>query len=285
MSLLPHSFFPRTLFDMDDWMRIPTTFPTSMMSTMPSSYMSPLSTMDLYDPFDELDTVLGRNVHWLTRPEHLISQALQLPRVPQKYRISIDCAGFSPSSIKTEFKDGNKLAVWGCEETKQDQQGDYSKREFRKTYELPTNIEKEKMVSFMTSAGNKLIIEFPLKETKQFSSQSLLPQIIDNKDGSKMVTMKFSVPSNVDPNKVNVSVKDRDLIVRVEDKVEKPDGISKFHYYQRTTLPENTQFDKLKCVQENNTITATAPLNLDWQRTARSIPVETKHQQGAIGQK
>lgn len=217
------------------------------------------------------------------------------PKVPQKYRISVDCTGFSPNSIKTEVK-GNKLIVTGKEETKEEGGGhDYSIREFRKSYDLPSSSEHDKMVSFMTAGGN-LIIELPLKETKTSPNADLYPHIVDNSDGSKSVCMKFVLPTNVDPAKANVMVKDRDLIFRVEDKVEKPDKTSRYYYYKvclymrqsfyisnnyiftvlkRTTLPENTEFDKLKCeMKDNNQISISAPLNTEFTRSYRTIPIE-----------
>ena len=41
MSLIQHSLFPRSMLDMDTWFR---------------------PTLDVFDPFDELDTMLGRNL-------------------------------------------------------------------------------------------------------------------------------------------------------------------------------------------------------------------------------
>jgi hypothetical protein len=90
------------------------------------------------------------------------------------------------------------------------------------------------MVSFM--AGDTLVIEFPLKEEQTALSGvgpvELLPNIVDNPDGTKSVQMNFQVPESVDPSKVHVSVKDRDLIVRIEDRKQRADGSSRFHYYQ-----------------------------------------------------
>lgn len=156
------------------------------------------------------------------------------------------------------------------------------------------------MVSFMTAGGN-LIIELPLKETKTSPNADLYPHIVDNSDGTKSVCMKFVLPTNVDPAKANVMVKDRDLIFRVEDKVEKPDKTSRYYYYKvcliiymiymrkrfyisnnyictilkRTTLPENTEFDKLRCeMKDNNQISISAPLNTEFTRSYRTIPIE-----------
>lgn len=152
-----------------------------------------------------------------------------MPRVPQKYRITVDCAGFSPKSIKTEVKN-QKLTVTAREEVKMEA-GDFSIKEFKKTYDLPATAEADKLVSFMTSHGH-LVIEVPLKETSLHPNADLFPQIVDQPNGAKAVQMKFNLPENVDPSKASVSIKDRDLIVRVEDKVDKPDQTSRYYYYK-----------------------------------------------------
>ena len=246
MSIIPHEFFPRSMFDMDSWLRSPLAAAMTQTLIPPSIGTAlippPLSTLDLFDPFDELDNVISRNLHWLNKPEFLRTLPLY-PRVPQKYRVSVDCTGFSPSSIKTEMKDNSKLVVSAREEARTDEvEGDYTVREFKRTYQLPPQAEPDKLISFMT-AGDRLIIEVPLKETEVSRDSDLFPQIIDNPDGTKSVSMRFTLPDNVDTSKMSVSVKDRDLIFRVEDKVDKADRHTRFHYYKRTTLPENTKLD------------------------------------------
>ena len=100
---------------------------------------------------------LARNFHWINKPEFL-KQFQTSTRVPQKYRVVVDCAGYEPKSIKTEIS-GRKLTVTGREEYKTGTD-DFSTKEFKKAYDLPTHAETDKMVSFMTPYGN-LIIEFP----------------------------------------------------------------------------------------------------------------------------
>jgi HSP20 family molecular chaperone IbpA len=257
MSLIPHSFFPRSAFDMDQWLK--------PMST----HLGP-NTMDLFDPYDELDHMIGRNLEWLNKPDFLQTSPL-MPKVPQKYRITIDCAGFTPKSIKTDVK-GHTLTVTGREEDRQ-AAGDFSVKEFKKTYTLPTHSEPGKLVSFMTSPGH-LIIEVPLRETTKHLNEDLFPRIVDLPGGGgKEVSMKFQVPETIDPSKVHVSIKDRDLIVKAEDKVDKPDGISRFYYYKRTTLPENTDFSHLKCSLDNHQIQVRAPLDRHFNKF-RHIPLE-----------
>jgi len=258
MALIPYSFFPRSMFDMNQW-------------TRPYDYG--VSTMDLFDPFDQLDSMLGRNFLWLNKPEFLTQQQTQQPKYPQKYRITVDCAGYDPKLIKTEVK-GGKFIVSGREEHKVSGD-DYSTKDFKKTYDLPQHAEFDKFVSFMTPQGN-LIVEFPLKETAQHPHTDLFPKIIDQ-NGNKLVTMNFTIPENIDPSKVTVSIKDRDLIFKAEDKVDKQDAFSRFYYYKRTTLPETTDFDHLKCNYEKGRISVQAPLRTDYKTmNLRNIPIDYK---------
>jgi HSP20 family molecular chaperone IbpA len=258
MALVPHNFFPRSSFDMDQWFK-------------PNSHLGP-NTLDLFDPFDELDHMIGRNFEWLNKPE--MPELPLMPRVPQKYRISVDCVGYLPQSIKTEIV-GHKLTVSGREDVKHHDE-DYHVKEFKKTYALPAHAEIDKMVAFMTPQGT-LVIEFPLKEIHKHYNDDLFPKVVDTPEGGRAVAMKFHVPESIDPAKVHVSIKDRDLIVKAEDRVERPDGVSRFFYYKRTTLPENTDFEHFKCSidDSNHQVEVHAPLNLKFKHR-QHIPLEIK---------
>ena len=112
----------------------------------------------------------------------------------------------------------------------------------------------------------------------------LTPKITDTADGAKVVSLNVLVPENIDPSKVHVSIKDRDLIIKAEDRVEKPDGYTRFHYYKRSTFPENTDFNTLKCHYENGRISITAPLTTDHKPFRMNVPIEYgKGQQQSIG--
>lgn len=256
MALIPHSFFPRSSFDMNQWVN-----PLKNMH----------STLDVFDAFDELDHTIGRNMQWLNKPEFLAPISMG-PRVPQKYRITVDCPGFSPESIKTEVKN-HKLHLHGREEERHEGE-DFSVREFKKTYDLPARCETDKLVSFMTSPGH-LVIEMPLKEHDMHMNMDLFPKIVDGADGKKLVTLDFQVPENIHPEKVHIHVKDRDLIVKAQDKLEKKDSMTKFYYYKRTTLPENTDFEHLTCNWNNHRISVEAPLDLNW-KPHKAVPMEEK---------
>jgi len=282
MSLIPYSLFPRRLFDMDTW----------LSPSWGSGYggdrgfgglggsLLP-STLDLFDPFDELDRTMSRNLRWIDRPESLFSAIA--PVVPRKYRISVDCAGFNSDNIKTEIKqkDGeNYLYVHGREEQGTKGADDYTKKVLRKSYKLPNNIQLDQMASFMTPGGN-FIVEFPIQQEERSSMQGMLPQIVDV-DGGKQIKLNLPLPQNVDPNKVQLSLKDRDLIMRVEDRTETDDTRSRVHFYTRTTLPENTDFNQLKCVVDQGQLNITAPVNTQQSLGYRQIPVEMKGQQQQI---
>lgn len=275
MSLISHSFFPRRLMDLDSWMRPMTPIQDVKQVTRPDWYLKPTNldlalaptSLDMFDAFDELDTMMNHDIDWLHKPDFLPVQ----PRVQQKYRITVDCPGFVPlrNAIKCDIKDG-VLTVSGREEDKETT-GDFCVREFKKTYNLPENAEYEKMVSFMPVAG-KLVVEIPLRETPLHLNADLLPRIVDTKDG-KMVSMNFGVPEQIEPSKVHVSIKDRDLIVRADDSIKSKDKTSKIHYYKRCTLPANTDFDKLSIKWDQHKLACTAPLRTD-VRAVRDVPIE-----------
>lgn len=68
----------------------------------PLSLLGP-SSLDLFDPFDEIDRRLSRNVSWLSQPSLLPALDVS-PLVPEKHRITVNCPGISEDNIKTEVK-------------------------------------------------------------------------------------------------------------------------------------------------------------------------------------
>jgi HSP20 family molecular chaperone IbpA len=250
MSLVPFNILPRSMFDMDTWFR---------------------PTLDVFDPFDEVDRMLSRNLQWINTPSFFEPLPLR-PRVPRKYRVTVDCAGYNPSSLKTEIQNGN-LIVSGKEEVKERGE-DFSTKEFRKTYKLPENSETDKMVSFVTPLG-QMVIEVPLKRERLGREEDLFPQIVDRPEGGKQVTMSCSIPQGVDPTKLSVTCKDRDLIIKGEDIQETQDTYSRKYYYKRCTMPENTDFNQLKCRVENNQLNIEAPV-VEGLTFQKQIPIEYK---------
>lgn len=255
------------MFDMDYWRR-------------PDTLLGP-STLDIFDPFDELDRQLSRNLMWVDIPEMLQSVTPSRPRVPKKYRITVNCRGFDSRSIKTQVSDDKtQLIVCAKEGSQAAKEGeDYTLRELRRTYNLPQNVETDKLVSFMTGGG-KLVIEMPMKREEK---EEEFPRIVEEKGGQKAVEMNMVLPKNIDPSKVQVTCKDRDLIVSYEERQEKPDETSQVYFYRRSTLPENTDFNNLKCTLDNNTLSIKAPVHAGLQHQDRAIPIEMiRKEQGSI---
>lgn len=257
MSLVPHSFFPRSDFDMDFW-------------TNPLKDKH--NTLDVFDAFDDLDHLMARNMQWLNKPHFMGPSMSGLAHVPQKWRITVECPGFDPASIKTEMK-SNYLYVTGHEEEKHGDD-DFSVREFKKKYEVPDNCEPNKLVSFMTTPGH-LVIEMPMREHGLHMNMDLFPKIIQDKDGNNRVTLDFQVPNNIHPEKVHIHVKDRDLIVKAQDHSENKDTKSKFFFYKRMTMPENTDFQHLNCTWNHHRISVNAPL-MNKAITHKAVPIEQK---------
>lgn len=283
MSLIQHVFFPRASFDTDFWL--------GSDSLLGPSSLAPISTLDVFDPFDELDRMLGRNIMWLDVPNVLrgaIDQ-VQQPRVPQKYRISLDCRNYRPSSIKTEIsEDKTKLVVSGREgsapkgqQQKQQPEEDFTLREFRRTFTLPPNVKLDEMVSFITKSGH-LIIEIPMvvekkKEEETRGQDDMVPRLVGGEGDQKFVEINMMLPSSIKPENVRVTCKDRDLIVQAEQKQEGADksGQSQVFFYRRSLLPENTDFRELKCTWDKNQLRVRAPVDVNFERIAsRSFPIE-----------
>jgi len=220
------------------------------------SLRDPFASLDFFDPFNEIDRLAGRNLRWLNEPSILPSRLMQ-PLVPQKYRITLDCSGFSEDSIKTVVV-GNKLEISAKEgDVAAKDTENYTLRELKRTYELPDYVDTSKLVSFMTNNG-MLVVEFPWKEDI-LGTPSLLPKIDEN---AKTVSLDVVIPPNVDPSRIRVTCRDQDLIVKADYRLTNDDGStrSRVHYLRRTTLPENTKWDTMKCESDNTKLHITAEL-------------------------
>lgn len=239
------------------------------------SSRDPFSALDLFDPFNEMDRLAGRNLRWLDEPNILPSRLMQ-PLVPQKYRITLDCAGFHESSIKTNVK-GNKLEISAQEGNAAAKDSDnYTLRELKRTYELPNYVDANRLVSFMTNR-DVLVVEIPFKETA-LGTAALLPNI---DEAAKKVSLDVDIPQNVDPSRIKVTCKDNDLIVKADYREKNDDGStrSKIHYLRRTTLPENTKFDTLKCEADSGKLRISADLG---PHHRKRVPIEFVGEQQSI---
>lgn len=259
MALLAHSILPASIFDIDPWSR------PQRYACKRRPYL-----LDILAPFDlPLDSE---------------------PRVPKKHRVTLDCKGYQNESIKTEIKDG-KLIVTGSEGSGKADDADFSLKQFRKSFDLPKNIDADKLSRFMSDNG-RLVVEIPLKPaTDQDSKQQLqkttpttaamnrndgFPRIVQNDKGDKSVMVKLDLPKSIDPAKLSVTCKNRDLILKAESVEEKDDMCHKTYFYKRMTLPDETDIESLKCVCENRQLTISAQVVSEEQQEKKKIRIEYK---------
>ncbi len=80
------------------------------------------------------------------------------------------------------------------------------------------------------------------------------------------VSMRMQLPEHVNQSKLNVSNKDGDLVVKLDDKTETPEGNCRsVSYFSQTTMPSKTDFAGLKWTldDKSNVLTVSAPLKKD----------------------
>jgi len=269
MSTVPYTSWPRSAFFTQPW------------STSPAM---PVASF-WWDPFDELDlslfeTTMPSWIQWLNKPEWLATSPSAAPVCPskkvlQKWRAVVDISGFTwpLKNIKVEIKPNNKLWIWGKEEVKESEENIWFK-EIKKSFDMPQNVEAEKFVSWIW--GNLLIVEVPIKDTTPlWSVKELLPVISTDK---KQITLNVTLPP-IDPAKVDIVLKDRDIIIKFWDTtIPQPQSTwttwwSAWTYKKVWSLPENTKWNELKFVWNNNVLTITAPLweAEQWQHKSTTV--------------
>jgi len=88
--------------------------------------------------------------------------------------------------------------------------------------------------------------------------------------------LRVPIPLNVDPAKVTLTVKGRDVILRFEDRFGTEDCVSRVYFYNRCQLPDNTDLNKIKCCADKHRLIITAPLRTDVTCQSRQIPIQRK---------
>ncbi len=182
------------------------------------------------------------NLHWFKLPE--FSEIFKAKhQVPEKWRVTVDCSGYEPKHVHIELKH-DKLVVWGREESSQEVQdpAQFHVKTFKRMFDIPPNAVQQKYTSFMTPDG-KLIVEMPLAETETRPHDHKQAKFERTLSGNETVSVSFRVPQGIDPAKVNISVKDNNLVMHVEDEQKTQDSMYKVHLYRRTSMPPNTDFE------------------------------------------
>lgn len=102
--------------------------------------------LDLFDPWRDFDTfptalsLRSTPFRWVHQPARLTHQhsapqpTTPVPH-PEKFRVQLNIAGFSPDSVKARVE-GRKVIIEAKHEDRQPD-GDFSVREIRKSYDLP----------------------------------------------------------------------------------------------------------------------------------------------------
>lgn len=91
MSLIPHSFFPRRFIDVDSWMKPSCELCNSSM--MNRDFFGPTS-LDMFDPFDELDSLMGKKIDWIQKPDFVSLQPLVQQKVIIRLKKFLNCLKF-----------------------------------------------------------------------------------------------------------------------------------------------------------------------------------------------
>jgi len=273
---------------------------------------------DIFDPINlDIDRLLDRSLHWInvpkgrqqqsqqTRqrqmprqqqsvqqqqrqqqlPKHLQQQTRMMQqqqqvvgKMPQKFRILIDCSSCNPKTLKTHIKtvnDQKHLIVCADEQKIKKCEPSYINKQFKRTYTLPKQVEVNKMISFVTPNG-QFVVEFPLQEVVCCLDIDMVPKIEKTPQG-RIVSLRVPIPPNVDPAKVTLMVKGCDVILRFEDRFGTEDCVSRVYFYNRCQLPDGADLNKIKCSADKHRLIITAPLRTDVTTgQLRQIPIQRK---------
>jgi len=210
-------------------------------------------------------------------------------KMPQKFRILIDCSDCDPKTLKTHIKtvnnqkhlivcaDDKKTKKIKCDTTSSKKKIDITcTTKFKRTYTLPKQVEVNKMISFVTPNG-QFVVEFPLQEVPCCLDIDMVPKIEKNEEGRKCVSLRVPIPKSVDPAKVTLTVKGCEVILRFEERFGMEDCVSRVYFYNRCMLPEIADLTRIKCSADKHRLIITCPLQTDskmWQ--AREIPIQRK---------
>jgi len=259
--------------------------------------------LSFFDPWRDFDTfptalsTIPNSFRWINEPRRVTRQAASsfhttgnigagntllpivppalpvLPPLSEKFRVQLNVAGFNPDTIKTRVE-GRKVIVDAKQEDRQND-GDYSIREIRKTYELPEHADSTNLASFVTP-NNMLVIEVPVNHPRLerrpsqtmadtqalalfghfrdpifdypgfIASPDFRPRIIDTGiNGQKQIKMSLAV-KNYRPEQIKVSVKNNELLVQAENIYNDNNRSERSFLTKSITLPPGTQADQLK---------------------------------------
>ncbi|UJR17693.1 hypothetical protein I4U23_004591 [Adineta vaga] len=191
----------------------------------------------------------------------------------EKFCIYVNVNGFDQGSIEIRVENGKLILEANREDLRND--GDYNVQQFRKTYQLPKQADPTRITSHIAS-GNILVIGMPIcnsqetdslsrvENNKNSSSSSSMdqskesldsyikllmsgdfhPRIIDQGNNRKLLEMTIDV-KQCQPEEINVSVKNDELIVQGEHKIKEKHHSKRSRLFRSTTLPAGAQVNQM----------------------------------------
>ena len=92
-----------------------------------------------------------------------------------------------------------------------------------------------------------------------------------NNEEDYSLAIDITLPERVDPSKVCVTVKDDDVIVKIEDQKQGRDGTSSFSFFQKHTIPRGADVNGIRCVLNGNKLSVKAPFAGQGQNNGRRV--------------
>jgi HSP20 family molecular chaperone IbpA len=246
--------------------------PSSIFNMNPldviSNFISPV--MDIVSPLEDIRTLWNQGARMYGQAPPVLPRIVQQrrrkmkapsvkrgPLLPQKYRIVIDCTGIcDPKTLKTNIKtvqDNKHLIV-----TSDMKKG----RQFKRSYTLPVECETKKMTKYITPQC-QLVIEFNYMDVPLHLAISPQHEICTTAEHGKCVHVKVPIADFVEPAKVKVHVKGRDLFVHFEERIAPfGDFCSRVIYHTRVQLPQNVNLNNITAKSDKHKLTILAPIGV-----------------------
>jgi len=230
-----------------------------------SNLMSPV--LDIMSPLDDIRDLMNQGARLYRNTPSIVPKVVQQKRrktmqrgqlLPQKYRIVIDCTGIvDPNALKTNIK-----CVQDCKHlivSSNLKKG----RQFKRSYTLPPECDVKKMTKFVTPQG-QLVIEFNYMDVPLSLAISPEHEICTTAEHGKCVHIKVPIADFVEPAKVKVHVKARDLFVHFEERiVPVGDWCSRVIYHTRVQLPQNVNLGAITAKCDKHKLTILVPIGVN----------------------
>jgi hypothetical protein len=255
-----------------------------------SNLVSPM--LDIVSPLEDIKNLMSQGARMYRQTPSVLPKIVQKQwtrkttpssvkrggqLLPQKYRIVIDCTGIcDPNTLRTNIKrvQDNKHLIVSSDLKKGCQ--------FKRSYTLPHECETAKMTKYVTPQG-QLVIEFNYMDVPL--SLAIVPQheICTTAEHGKCVHVRVPVADFVEPAKVKVHVKGRNLFVHFEERIVPfGDFCSRVIYHTRIQLPQNVNLNTITAKSDKHKLTILAPIGVKKGVTApisqqlRDIAVKRK---------